>query len=475
LERIETDICVIGAGSGGLSIAAGASQMGADVVLIEKDKMGGDCLNYGCVPSKALLAAGKHAHMMGSGAPFGIKAQPAEVDFQLVHDHVHQVIAAIEPNDSQERFEALGCRVIRDAAKFISPDEVEAGDAVIKAKRFVIATGSSPFVPPIKGVEKTPHFTNEDIFDLTECPAHLVIVGGGPIGLEMAQAHRRLGARVTVLEGLRALGNDDPEMAAIVLEKLRAEGIDIREGAMVEEVAKTKGGISVTIKTGDETETISGSHLLMAVGRKANLAGLDLEVGGIEHNKGRAVIVKGNLRSVSNKRVWVAGDVAGQLMFTHVAGYHAGIVIRAMLFRLPATSSMAAIPWVTFTDPELAHVGQTEKEARSQHARINILRWPLAENDRAQAERRTEGLVKVITTSNGRILGASIVGPHAGDLLQPWVLAISNKMKIGKMAGAVAAYPTMTEASKRAAGSYFTPKLFTERTRKIVRFLLRFA
>ena len=475
-ERIKTDLCVIGAGSGGLSIAAGASQMGADVVLLEKGKMGGDCLNYGCVPSKAILAAGKHAKMMSAGAPFGIKAQPLEVDFQRVHDHIHEVIATIEPNDSVERFRALGCNVIEEAGHFISPTEVQAGDTIIEAKRFVIATGSSPFVPPIPGLDEVPYFTNEDIFDNTELPEHLLIIGGGPIGIEMAQAHHRLGAKVTVLEGRSTFGKDDPELAAIVMERLRGEGIVIREGAMVERIAKGKGkqAISITIKVDGETEIISGSHLLLAVGRRPNLSGLGLDEGNIEFTD-RAITVGKNLRSVSNKRVWAAGDVAGQYMFTHVAAYHAGIVIKSMLFRLPATSSMRAAPWVTYTDPELAHVGMTEAEAREQHSNINVLRFPFHENDRALAERRDEGLIKVVTEKNGRILGASIVGPGAGDLLQPWVLAITNKMKIGKMAGIIAPYPTMGEVSKRVAGSYFTPKLFSEKTRKIVRFLLRFA
>lgn len=471
-EIIDADICVIGGGSGGLSVAAGAVQMGAKTVLIEKGKMGGDCLNYGCVPSKALIAAGKHAHAMGAGAPFGVKAQPAEVDFQAVHDHIHNVIAGIAPIDSVERFEGLGVTVIQAAARFASAASVEAADKIITARRFVVATGSSPAVPPIPGLDAVPYFTNETIFDLTEAPKHLIIVGGGPIGMEMAQAHRRLGAEVTVLEGLKALGKDDPELTALVLDAVREDGVVIREQAKVSKVGGTAGDVSVTIETEAGSETINGSHLLLAVGRRPNLDGLDLENAGIEYER-TGIKVDARLRT-TNKKIFAIGDVAGGLQFTHVAGYHAGIVIRNALFRLPAKADHSAIPWATYTDPELAHVGETEVEARAKHGKIEVLRWPLAENDRAQAERQTRGMAKVITDCHGRILGASIVGPHAGDLLQPWVLAMSQGLKIGAMAGMVAPYPTLGEINKRAAGAYYTPTLFSWKVKLAVKLLGKF-
>ncbi len=468
-KHIEADICVIGGGSGGLGVAAGAVQMGARTVLIEKGKMGGDCLNYGCVPSKALIAAGKHAHAMGAGVPFGVKAQAAEVDFQGVHDHIHGVIAGIAPIDSVERFEGLGVTVIQAPGRFTSRTTVEAGGQIIKARRFVVSTGSSPAVPPIPGLETVPYLTNETVFDLTEAPRHLIIVGGGPIGMEMAQGYRRLGAEVTVLEGLKALGKDDPELTALVLDALREDGVDIREGAKVTKVAGTSGAVSVTVETDGGAETITGSHLLLAVGRRPNLDGLDLENAGIEYTR-QGITVDARLRT-TNKKIFAIGDVVGGLQFTHVAGYHAGIVIRNALFRIPAKADHSAIPWATYTDPELAHVGESEEHARAKHGKIEVLRWPLAENDRAQAERRTRGIVKVITDSHGRILGASIVGPHAGDLLQPWVLAKSQGLKISAMASMVAPYPTLGEISKRAAGSYYTPTLFSWKTRLAVKVL----
>lgn len=471
-DVIEADLCIIGGGSGGLATAAGAVQMGARTVLIEKGKMGGDCLNYGCVPSKALISAGKHAHAMGAGAPFGVAPQPAEVDFQRVHDHVHGVIETIAPVDSVERFEGLGVTVIQEAGRFVDAKTVQAGDKTIRARRFVVATGSSPAVPPIPGLKDVPFFTNEDIFDQTECPKHLIIVGGGPIGLELAQAHRRLGAEVTVLEGLVALGKDDPELTALVIDSLREEGVDLREGTKVKSVAQVDGEIAVVVETDAGEDVIKGSHLLLAVGRKPNLDGLDLENAGIEYER-TGIKVDARLRT-TNKKVFAIGDVAGGLQFTHVAGYHAGIVIRNALFRLPAKADHSTVPWVTYTDPELAHVGETEAEARERHDKVEVIRWPFAENDRAQAERRTKGVVKVVTDSHGRILGASIVGPHAGDLLQPWILAKSQGLKIGAMAGMIAPYPTLGEVNKRVAGAYYTPTLFSWKTRAVVKFMSLF-
>ena len=468
-KRIKADICIIGAGSGGLSVAAGAAQMGAKTVLIERDAMGGDCLNTGCVPSKALLAAARQAYRMGAGAPFGVTPVKPKVDFAKVHAHVHDVIAAIAPNDSVARFEALGVTVIKDHGRFKDGATVIAGATEISARRFVIATGSRAAVPPIPGLDKVPFFTNENIFENTECPAHLIVVGGGPIGMEMAQAHRRLGAKVTVLEGMRVFGRDDPELSAIVVDRLRREGVDIVEGAKVAGVAGEEGRVVVTVEVAGRTRDIEGSHLLIATGRRPNVEGLDLEKAGIDYTS-KGLVVDERLRT-SNKRIFGIGDVAGGLQFTHVAGYHAGIVIRNALFRVPARADHSSIPWVTYTDPELAHVGETEAEARERHMKINVLRWHFAENDRAQAERETEGVIKVVTDSHARVLGATIAGAHAGELILPWVLARTHALKLSAMAGVVAPYPTFSEVGKRVAGSYYTPTLYSPKTRMLVRFL----
>ncbi|MFT7577922.1 MAG: pyruvate/2-oxoglutarate dehydrogenase complex dihydrolipoamide dehydrogenase (E3) component [Alphaproteobacteria bacterium] len=469
-ETIEADLCVIGAGSGGLSVAAAAAAFGVRVVLIEKHKMGGDCLNYGCVPSKAMIAAGRYAHAMRSGKPFGIKPVIPDIDYAAVNDHVKGVIAAIEPNDSVERFTGLGVTVIQAAGSFIDGQTVRAGDTLIKARRFVIATGSAAFVPPIPGLEETPYFTNETLFDNREKLDHLIIVGGGPIGMEMAQAHGRLGSKVTVLEGFAAMGKDDPELATVVLDAVRAEGVEIREGAMVEKVEGTNGNIKVSIKTDTGQEVVSGTHLLMAVGRKPNLEGLGLEAAGIKHERGGITVNDGLV--TSNRKVFAIGDCTGGLQFTHVANYHAGIVIRRALFQMFwAKVDNSTVPWVTYTAPELAHVGLSEEAARKKHGNINVLRWPYHENDRAQAERSTDGLVKVIVAKNGKILGASIVGEHAGELIQMWSLAISQKMKIKAMMGWISPYPTLSEINKRVAYRHYATAASNTVVRKVIGWL----
>ena len=425
--------------------------------------MGGDCLNYGCVPSKALIAAGKHAHAFGTGAPFGITPATPKVDYAAAKDHVRSVIEGIEPHDSVERFEGLGVRVITEYGAFISETEVQAGDHIVEARRFVVATGSSPFVPPIPGLENVKHYTNEDIFDLREQPEHLIVIGGGPIGMEMAQAHRRLGSKVTVLEGMKAFGRDDPELAAIALKRIRAEGTEVVEGALASEISE-KGGV-ITIKTKDGAQ-YTGSHLLMAVGRKVNIDKLDLDKAGIEHDR-TGIKVDAALKS-SNKKVYAIGDVAGGLQFTHVAGYHAGVIIRSALFGLPSKATTRHIPWATYTDPEMAQVGLTEAQAREEFGdKLEVARFEYAENDRARAELITDGLVKVMVVK-GRPVGASIVGAQAGELIQVWALAIANKLKMGQVAAMVAPYPTLGEVNKRAAGAYFTPRLFENPTLKRV-------
>lgn len=470
VRHIKVDLCVIGGGSGGLSVAAGAVQMGASVVLVEGGKMGGDCLNYGCVPSKALIAAGKHAHAMTTGAAFGISPVAPKVDYAAAKDHVAAVIAGIAPHDSVARFEGLGVQVIEAYGRFISETELAAGEAIIKARRFVIATGSSPFVPPIPGLETVPYYTNENIFDLRDQPKHLIVIGGGPIGMELAQAHRRLGSEVTVLEGLTALGKDDPELAAIALARIRAEGVVIVEGAMASKITGKAGAVDVHTKDG---AVYHGSHLLMAVGRKPNIDKLDLAAAGVAFDR-PGVTVDASLKT-SNRRIYAIGDVAGGLQFTHMAGYHAGIVIRSALFGLPSKSSNAHIPWATYTDPEIAQVGLTEAQARQKFgALVEVARFNFAENDRARAELITDGLIKVMVVK-GRPVGASIVGLQAGELIQVWSLAIANRLKMGAVAAMVSPYPTIGEINKRAAGAYFGPRLFSNPwVKRVVKLVQKF-
>ena len=469
MKTLKPDICVIGGGSGGLSVASGAAQMGAKVVLFEGGKMGGDCLNYGCVPSKALLAAAKAAHHAHGNPAMGVKGAAAQVDFGAVKDHVANVIAGIAPHDSPERFRSLGVTVIEDYASFTSPRQVEGGDVRVEAKYTVISTGSSAFIPPIPGLDGVPFHTNETIFADRTMPKHLIVIGGGPIGIEMAQAHRRLGSRVTLIEAAPSIMiRDDAALVSILRARLIEEGIDIIEGAGVTGVSGKAGAIDVAV---EGRTPVSGTQILVAVGRRPNLDRLNLEAAKIE--VARPGIVTDRRLRTSNRRVFAIGDAAGRQQFTHIAGYHAGIIIRNILFRLPAKIDDSAVPWVTYTDPELAHVGLTQAEAKSKGIAVTRVEAALADNDRCRAEARTEGMVVGLTDKKGRILGASILAPGAGEMIQPWILAISKGLKIGSVASYIAPYPTMGEASKRAAGSYFTPSLFSERTKRVVRSMLK--
>ena len=475
-DVLNTDICIIGAGSGGLSVAAGAVQMGADVVLLERAEMGGDCLNTGCVPSKALLAAGKAAKAARGTPAMGITASSDPlIDFATVKAHVADVIAGIAPHDSVERFTDLGVTVIQAEARFASAHKVIAetttGTTEICARYFVIATGSHPWAPPIEGLTDVPVYTNETIFELQDKPDHLLVIGGGPIGIEMAQAHRRLGCKVTVVEAFSIMGRDDAELVSRLKKRLEDEQITLIENTQITSVSKLNGKICIDLADG---HSVKGSHLLVAVGRRPNIESLHLDAGQIAYTA-KGITTDERLRT-SQKHIFAIGDVAGRHQFTHVAGYHAGIVIRNMLFRLPAKLNHDAIPWVTYTDPELGHVGLSWAEAVDRYTEAGLRRvdWELAENDRARAERRTEGMIRVITTKKGRIVGASILAPHAGEMIHAWALAITKKMNISAMAGTIAPYPSWSEASKRAAGAYFINSLFSTRTRNVVKFLLKF-
>ncbi len=473
-ETVRVDIAVVGGGSGGLSVAAGAVQMGASVLLFEKGRMGGDCLNYGCVPSKATIAAAHAASAFRNAGRFGIAPESPKVDPAALRRHVQGVIAAIAPHDSVERFEGLGVHVVQAPARFVGRRLLEGGGVRVRARWIVLATGSRPVVPTVPGLDRVAFLTNETIFDLEETPAHLLVLGGGPVGIELAQAHRRLGAEVTVVQRGPILPRDDGDAAALIRARLIGEGVRLHEHADVTAASGGPGAIALHFEAGGRRETVEGTHLLVAAGRQPDLESLDLDAGGIAWTP-EGVTVDGRLRA-SDKRVLAVGDVAGGLRFTHVAGYHAGIAIRNALFRLPARADTTAAPWVTYTDPELAHVGMTEDMARNAFGKkARVLRHDFTENDRARAERDTEGFVKAMVGPGGRVLGATIAGPHAGELIQPWVLAVSQKLRIGALAGMIAPYPTLGEVSKRAAGSYYTDALFGPRTRRLVRFLMRFA
>jgi pyruvate/2-oxoglutarate dehydrogenase complex dihydrolipoamide dehydrogenase (E3) component len=468
METQRFDLCVIGAGSGGLSVVAGAAQLGASVVLIEAHKMGGDCLNYGCVPSKSLIAAAKRANVFRTSGAFGIQNEEPKINFEKLHHHIHDVIRTLAPQDSVERFEGLGVHVIRDRAHFLSPTLLQAGNTQIKAKYFVISSGSSPAIVPLQGIESVPYLTNETIFNLKEKPDHLMVVGGGPIGCEIAQAYRLLGVKTTILEAFTLLPREDLEVVEILRQRLKADGVTIFEGAKVLSISQKNKSLRLNVEHGSKEIVVEGSHLLMATGRKPNVDHLGLEEAGV-HYTPKGIVVDGHLRT-SNKKVYAIGDVIGGYQFTHIASYQAGIVIKNCLFHLPSKVNYKAVPWVTFTEPEVAHVGISHREAPPNS---KTLYWPYKDNDRAQAEGETAGLIKVSTTPKGYILGVSIIGLNAGELILPWGLAIEKNLKVRALADAIVPYPTLSEINKRVAGVFYTPLLFSPRTRKLVRLLMK--
>jgi pyruvate/2-oxoglutarate dehydrogenase complex dihydrolipoamide dehydrogenase (E3) component len=464
------DLAVIGAGAAGLSVTAVAAQLGLRVALFERDRMGGDCLNFGCVPSKALLAASHAAQAARAAGRFGVRLPEPAIDWGAVQQHVHGVIAAIEPIDSEARFRALGADVVRGEARFAASDTIAVDGRRITARRIVVAAGSRPAVPPIPGLDRVQYLTNATLFNLGERPDHLLILGGGPVGLEMADAFRGLGSEVTVVESATIAGREDPELVNGLRESLTAIGVALLEGV---QVASVEPGPVLLLADG---RRVTGSHLLVAVGRQPNLERLNLAAGNVRAGSSGIATDRG-LRSLTNRRVYAVGDVAdpqgiGPRAFTHVGSYHAGIVIRRALFRLPARIDYAALPRVTYTRPELAQVGMTEAEARASGHRVALLRWPLADNDRAVAERDSSGVVKLVTAGQ-RVLGAGILAANAGEMIGLWGLAIARRVKLSALASLIVPYPTRSEAGKRAAADAFLPRLLAPRTKRLVRILAR--
>ena len=457
-KRIHTmtdqfDLIVIGAGSAGLTAAGGAALFGLKVGLIEAGAMGGECLNTGCVPSKALLTAAKVAQGARNGARFGVGATP-EIDWSGVRAHVARAIAEIAPHDAQERFEAMGIEVIRAPAQFIDRKTVRVGERRLTAPRIVIATGSKPAVPPIDGLEGTPYLTNETLFGLEVLPEHLVIIGGGAIGVEMAQAFRRLGSTVTLIARDRVLPRDDFDAAELVAAQLRDEGVAIECGRQVARIAMQGAAFSLSL---DDGRPIVGSHLLIAAGRRANVAALDLDAAGVKRCKdGIEVDAR---RCTSNRRIYAIGDCRAGPRFTHVAGYEGALVGLAIALGWPGKVDWRALPHVTYCDPELAQIGLTEAEVRERHGKVEVTREDFSDNDRAVTEGDTRGFLKLVR-HRGKLLGVTIVGAHAGDLLLPWAQIIAGKASAFALGSAIVAYPTRSEISKAGAFAAYSPLVF---------------
>ncbi len=451
MPKPEFDIVVIGGGSGGLTVAAGGAMLGAKVALVEKRRLGGDCLWYGCVPSKTLLKSARIAWQMRHADRWSLTPFDPHPDLSRVMEHVREVIRGIEPTDSPERFRGLGVDVIAGAARFVAPDAIAVDGRRLTARTFVIATGSRPAVPKLPGIETTPYLTNETVFDLREPVPALIVIGAGPIGSEMAQAFRRLGSEVTVVDVARQiLPREDDDLAGLVMQQLTADGVRFFLGAAILAFEGRKGDVRVTVRTADGVpKVLAGTHLLLAAGRTPNIDDLGLEAGGVRVDNGRIVFVEG-LRT-TNGAVYVVGDAAGGHLFTHVAEHHAGIVLRNALFRMTWVEPSTIVPWCTFTDPELARVGLSEAEAKRSGRAYRIYRFPFADIDRARADAETEGLAKIVTDRRGKLLGAAIAGPHAGELIAEYALALAHGMRARDLSAVIHAYPTLAQINRRVA------------------------
>ncbi|PWE18806.1 dihydrolipoamide dehydrogenase [Marinicauda salina] len=453
---MKADLCVIGAGAAGLVSSSGAAMLGRKVVLFEAGEMGGDCLNYGCVPSKALLTAADVAHQVRTAGRFGVNVGEPEIDFAAVRAHVRGAIEAIHPNDSQERFEGMGVTVIRERARFIDPQTVASNGYEVKAKRFVLATGTRPRVPPVAGLAELTPLTSETIWDLETLPEHLLVLGGGPIGCELGQAFARLGSQVTIVEAGAALARFEPVQAAVVKAALTADGVDLQENARVERAESGGGGVRLQLADG---RWLEGSHVLAAAGREPVTEGLGLSEAGIETDDG-GVVCDDKLRT-TNRRVYAAGDIAGKGALTHLAGWHGSVILRNLYFGLPTRQSSAPIPQAVYTDPPLAAIGLTEAAARERHGdAVDTARWGFDDNDRAICEGRPEGEAKLVVGKGGALLGVHVVGERADDIVQIASATMQKGGKVRELTEPVAPYPTRGEILKRAAGAHFEPVVF---------------
>tara|TARA_R110000868_G_scaffold190862_1_gene434769 strand:+ start:67777 stop:69150 length:1374 start_codon:yes stop_codon:yes gene_type:complete len=453
---LKYDICIIGAGSAGLTMAAVSASLGHKVALVESHKMGGDCLNYGCVPSKALLHCAKA----------GI------TDFQQVNKHIKHAIASIAPHDSVERFKDLGCDVYQEKGIFKNATTLQVGSKRIKAKRFVIATGASTFIPPIQGLENVPFLTNETIFNLKTCPSTLTIIGGGAIGVEMAFAFRKLGAQVTMIESAPCiLAQSDKDAVQIIRQELLNMGVKIHENVVIEKIMQE--GVEIAVRL--EEKTISSTHLLIATGRKANLENLNLKAANIHYNA-KGIHVDKTLRT-NQKHIYAIGDCASKLQFTHVASFEASVVIKRVLFGLMHSKvKYNAVPRVLYTSPELAETGISQQQAIQTYGEDNIktVMVPYADVHRAVCDDKTLGFAKIILKNNGTVLGACIVGEQAGELITAWTTLITYKRKISDLSGVTVPYPTYSEINKQAASLFYKNSFYSSKVQKLSKWLFKY-
>lgn len=453
MKELDYDIVAIGGGTAGLVTAAGAAYLGARSALIERDRLGGDCLWTGCVPSKAAIASAKGAHAMRKASGLGLTAADPQHDFGSVMGRVRDARGIVAHHDDPERFRAMGVAVHFGVAEFKGPGVLEVdGVGRIRSKRFVIATGAEAFVPPVPGLAEAGYLTNATLFETSDRPDRLVVLGGGPIGVELAQVYARLGSAVTVLEmAPRVLDKEDPDVADLMAARLQAEGIVLETGTKVVRVEQGEGG---KICVAEDGRSFPCDEILVATGRRANVEGLGLERVGVETDKGVTVDEK---LATTARGIWAAGDVTGGLQFTHVAEYMAKTVLQNALLPVKKKADYANVPWVTYTDPEVAHVGLSEADAEARGG--TTYRYELSDLDRAIADGDSEGFVKISADGKGSILGATIVGGSAGELLFPLVLAKTHGLPLSKIAETIFPYPTRMEALKRTADQYQRTRL----------------
>ncbi len=471
------DIGVIGAGAGGLTVAAGAAQLGVKTVLIEKeDRLGGDCLHFGCVPSKTLIRSAAVYHQIKQAERYGLgPMNPPPVDFTAIAARIRSVIERIQQHDSPERFCGLGAQVRFGTPTFADEHVVKLGQDRLSARTWVIATGSSPFIPPIDGLAATPFVTNRDLFSFDRLPASMIVLGGGPIGIEMAQAFQRLGTRVHVVQkGPQILGKEDRDMADRVMEVLATEGVRFHLNCSVLQVRDRGSVREVRLQHPSGRVThLQAQRLLVATGRQANVSGLGLERLEIAHTP-RGIPVDGRLRTQRHSHIYAIGDVNGSYLFTHVAGYEGGLVVSNAVFHLPRKADYSRVPWCTYTDPELASIGMNEQRAREAGIEYQVVREAFRDNDRSLAEGYEEGVIKLVLDRRGTPLGVQIFGPHAGDLLGQWVGLFAGKARLSAIATAIHPYPTLGEINKTVAASFYSRKIFSKRVRKALGFFFQF-
>ena len=476
MAKFDFDLGVIGGGAAGLTIAAGAARLGAKTLLVEReDFLGGDCLHYGCVPSKTLIRSAKVYHEIKHAVKYGLpQVDVKPVDFRKVADRIRSVISVIQKHDSVERFCSLGARVEFGQAEFIDEHSIRLNNKEHSAKTWAITTGSSPAIPPFNGLDSVPYLTNKNIFSLDSLPGSMIILGGGPIAIEMAQAFNRLGTRVSVIQRSgQILSKEDKDMADIVMARLSEEGVFFALGSSIDKISEEGAARKVTFKNNrGEISTLTADALLVATGRAPNVSSLGLENTGITFN-GKGIEVDSRLRT-NQKHIFAAGDITGKYQFTHAAGYEGGIVVSNAIFHLPRKTDYTFLPWCTYTSPELASIGLNEKGANAAGIKYSVWTEEFRNNDRSLAEGEESGKIKMLLDEKEKAIGIQILGPHGGDLLSEWVAVLNGKVKLSTLAGSIHPYPTLGEINKRVAGAFISEKIFSDTVKKGLKLFFNF-